>query len=111
MDLKSRLENALRIANTIENNELDYKNLYDLQLHISEALEQSEKVNRKVAQVRLDSLKVGETYKYNPKDVGIFKVLAKDEENWIKTIRTQSGRVTGGFPWDDVYPWPTKVNA
>ena len=53
---------------------------------------------------RLDSLNVGDKYKYDPTDVGIFKVIAKDEENWIKTIRTQSGRITGGFPWTKVYP-------
>lgn len=53
---------------------------------------------------RLDSLNVGDTYKYNLDDVGIFKVLAKDEENWIKTVRTQSGRIAGGFPWTEVYP-------
>ena len=53
---------------------------------------------------RLDSLNVGDTYKYDPNDVGIFKVIAKDEENWIKTLRTQSGRITGGFPWTKVYP-------
>lgn len=53
---------------------------------------------------RLDSLNVGDTYKYAPNDVGIFKVLAKDEENWVKTVRTQSGRITGGFPWTKVYP-------
>lgn len=53
---------------------------------------------------RLDSLNVGDKYKYNPNDVGIFKVIAKDEENWIKTVRTQSGRIAGGFPWTKVYP-------
>ena len=53
---------------------------------------------------RLDSLQIGDTYKYNLNDVGIFKVIAKDEENWIKTVRTQSGRSAGGFPWTKVYP-------
>lgn len=52
----------------------------------------------------LDNLNIGDTYKYNLDDVGIFKVLAKDEQNWIKVVRTQSGRVTGSFPWTEVYP-------
>ena len=54
--------------------------------------------------IRLDSLNVGDKLKYDLNDVGIFKVIAKDEENWIKTVRTQSGRTTGGFPWTKVYP-------
>ena len=53
---------------------------------------------------RLENLNVGDTYKYNLNDVGIFKVLGRQDENWIKTVRTQSGRITGGFPWTEVYP-------
>lgn len=55
--------------------------------------------------VRLDSLNVGDKYKYDLNDVGIFEVISKDpnDKNWIKTIRTQSGRVTGSFPWTEVY--------
>lgn len=44
MNIENRLENALRISKTIENNKLDSKNLYDLLLHISEALKQAEKL-------------------------------------------------------------------
>ena len=53
---------------------------------------------------RLENLSVGDTYKYNINDVGIFKVLGSQDENWIKTVRIQSGRITGDFPWTEVYP-------
>lgn len=104
MTIEKRLENALRISKTIKNGRLDPNNLYDLQLHLSDALEQAEKLSIHSVLTRLDSLEVGATFKYNLKDVGIFKILAKDEENWFKTVRTQSGRITGDFPWTEVYP-------
>jgi hypothetical protein len=44
MTIEKRLENALRISKTIENGKLDSKNLYDLLVHTSEALEQAEKL-------------------------------------------------------------------
>ncbi|MAB38932.1 MAG: hypothetical protein CL528_00450 [Aequorivita sp.] len=53
--------------------------------------------------VRLDSLEVGEKFKYQPQDVGIFMIIKK-QENWIETIRTQSNRKSGDFPWTEVYP-------
>jgi len=52
---------------------------------------------------RLDSLDPGEPFKYNLDDIGIFKIIGKADENWIKTIKTQSGRISGDFPWTEVY--------
>lgn len=103
MTIEKRLENALRISKTIKNGQLDSKNKYDLLLHLSDAMEQAEKLSIHSVLTRLDSLEVGDTFKYNLNDVGIFKLLAK-EENWFKTIRTQSGRVSGDFPWVEIYP-------
>ncbi len=65
----------------------------------------NEKVEKQAVVItRLDSLNVGDKYKYDPNDVGIFEVIAKDEKHWIKTMRTQSGRIAGGFPSTKVYP-------
>lgn len=104
MTIERRLENALRISKTIKDGKLDSKNLYDLQLHLSDALEQAEKLSIHSVLTRLDKLEIGDTYKYNPNDVGVFKILDKKDENWVTVVRTQSGRVTGSFPSTEVYP-------
>ena len=57
--------------------------------------------------VRLDSLEVGEKFQYSPHDVGIFMITKKEEENWIETVRTQTNRKSGDFPWINVYPFKT----
>lgn len=104
MTIEKRLENALRISKTIKNGQLDPNNLYDLNLHLSDALMQAEKLSIHSVLTRLDSLKVGDKFKYNMKDVGTFKILKKEEENWIETIRIESSRKSGDFPWTEVYP-------
>ena len=53
---------------------------------------------------RLDSLNIGDKYKYNPNDFGIFIVEKKEEEHWIETRRTQNNRKSGDFPWVEIYP-------
>lgn len=45
MTIEKRLENALRISKTIKDGRLDPNNLYDLQLHLSDAIEQAEKLS------------------------------------------------------------------
>ena len=44
MDIKKRLELALRISENIKDGKIEPNNLYDLQLHISDALEQVKKL-------------------------------------------------------------------
>lgn len=53
---------------------------------------------------RLDSLAVGDTFKYDLNDIGIYQVIGQQDENWIKVLRTQSLRMDGSFPWTEVYP-------
>lgn len=48
MELKKRIENALRIAEGIEKGRIDSKNLYDLLLHLSEANTELKKQEVKV---------------------------------------------------------------
>lgn len=55
MTIEKRLENALRISKNIKNGQLDPNNLYDLQLHLSNALEQAEKLSiHSVVQPKLE---------------------------------------------------------
>ena len=46
MTLEKRLENALRISESIENGKIYPNNLYDLQLHLSDALDQVTKLTK-----------------------------------------------------------------
>ena len=103
MTIERRLENALRICKSIKNGKLGPNNLYDLNLHLSEALQQAEKLSIHSVLTRLDSLEVGDKYMYNLNDKGVFTVLDKSEGHWIKTQR-DCGRITGGFPKTEVYP-------
>jgi hypothetical protein len=103
MEIKKRIKNALLIAEEIKNGQLDPNNKYDLLLHLSDAIEQAEKLSIYSIVTRLDSLKVGDKFKYNLNDEGMFEVVAEKQNNWIVTKR-MCGRYTGGFPEDKVYP-------
>ena len=103
MTIERRLENALRISKSIKDGKLGPNNLYDLNLHLSEALQQAEKLSIHSVLTRLDSLNVGDKYMYDLNDKGVFTVISKEDSNWIDTKR-DCGRRTGSFPDRMIYP-------
>ncbi|MGJ1196310.1 hypothetical protein ACR777_21990 [Sphingobacterium spiritivorum] len=68
-------------------------------------------MNNEIKISKLGDLKIGDMFKYNPEDVGIFKILRKVDENWIESVRIQNGRISGNFPWTEVYPIVPKSEA
>lgn len=104
MEIEKRLENALKISKGIRNGKLEPNNIYDLQLHLSEALYQAEKLKPISKNALLGDLNVGDRFKYQLDDIGIFEITSKTDKNWIDTIRVQSNRKSGDFPETKIYP-------
>ena len=66
MTIQRRLEIALRISQTIKYGKLDPNNLYDLKLHLSEAMEEADKLTIHSNPTKLETLEVGDTFKIQP---------------------------------------------
>lgn len=84
MELSKRIENALRIAESIKKGKIDSKNLYDLLLHLSEAKKEIEsKTPTPVIELLVDTMfrkAIHYGYLYSD-DFGL-----KGYENYIKTM-------------------------